>query len=99
MSASQPTEQEIMHRLYLDVFGSEKGRRVLKDLIRRARVLTPTYVEQDVNTTIWFDGQRALVLGIIKTLGIAEDDERFLQSAISKDPFVVLKDMENTNAD
>lgn len=86
MNEREKTQRRIA-KAYHDVFTSESGRVVLKDLMTRCRVLTPVYVAQDPHTTIWNDARRCLIVDIIRMAGVEKDDEKFVESALSHDPF------------
>lgn len=55
---------------YIDLFKSDLGQDVLKDLIKSTFFLNTTHVPGDPYTTAFNEGQRALVSRILRTSNI-----------------------------
>jgi hypothetical protein len=55
---------------YIDLFKSDLGQDVLKDLIKSTFFLNTTHVPGDPYTTAFNEGQRALVSRILRTANI-----------------------------
>jgi len=68
---------------YRKVFSSDDGKEVLKDLMKVAHVLDCTYYSGDPHETAYREGERSIVLRILKT--------------INTDPEQVLKMLEQDN--
>lgn len=65
---------------YKLTFGSPHGKRVLYDLINACNVLNTSFVANDPYASIYKEGRRAVVCGIMTKLSIkAEDLERLLK--------------------
>lgn len=54
---------------YVAVFGSEAGKRVLRDLMRECYMFGPTYTPGDPHHTAFREGQRAVVTLLLNRSG------------------------------
>lgn len=61
-------EVEQVKEIYRHVFGSESGKRVLKDLEVRSNFRVSSYVQGDANGTAFEEGKRAVYLHILNML-------------------------------
>jgi len=55
---------------YQEVFGTPKGKKVLKDLMRIGRILQPSYVIQDPHATAHNEGMRRAILYILDKINM-----------------------------
>lgn len=69
---------------YKKVFASEQGKRVLNDLIRAHHVMTPTMVRGDETglQMAYNEGQRNVVLRLLKMVNLSEADMRKLMGEL-----------------
>lgn len=70
---------------YRRAFGGEPGRRVLRDMMRRHFMLTSTQVAGDSHESAFNEGRRAVVVDILATLRMREDDLRQLTEESTTD--------------
>lgn len=70
---------------YRRAFGGESGQRVLRDLMRRHFVLTSTQIAGDSHESAFNEGRRAVVLDIMATMRVDEEQIRNLNERISDD--------------
>ena len=61
---------------YRRAFGDVRGRRVLRDLMRRHYVLRSTQIVGDSHETAFNEGRRAVVLDVLYALNANEDAVR-----------------------
>jgi len=57
-----------MVRLYKETFGTQNGKKVLFDLVKRSGFFAPAHVEGDPYSTHYNDGRRQVALYILKKL-------------------------------
>ena len=62
-------ELDQLKEMYSNVFGSESGKKVLKDLELRSNFRVSSYVQGDSNGTSFEEGKRAVYLHILNMLG------------------------------
>ena len=62
-------ELDQLKEMYSNVFGSESGKKVLKDLELRSNFRVSSYVQGDANGTSFEEGKRAVYLHILNMLG------------------------------
>lgn len=55
---------------YKRTFGTDYGKRVLFDLMKRCSMLQSSYIIQDPNATIFNEGKRFMVLEILSKLKV-----------------------------
>lgn len=70
---------------YRVAFGTPEGKRVLRDLIKRAGVLAPAAVAGDPGMTHFRDGRASVVKDIMKVLSLDEDDLLDLARQLDED--------------
>ncbi len=56
------------HEDFVATFESPQGKRVLRYLIKQAHVLDPTFVQGDAHATSFKEGQRHIVLTILRAI-------------------------------
>lgn len=62
---------------YQEVFGSDVGKRILYDLMKRFHILGPSYVIGDSQSTSYNEGQRSVVLHLMNQMMI--DPEKLME--------------------
>lgn len=62
------------YSIYKQVFGTEHGKQVIGDLMRRFRVHSTTYRQGDPTAMAYCEGQRSVILDILKHIQITDSE-------------------------
>ena len=68
-----PLETLRVRRMYRDVFATESGKAVLKDICEKAFFSKSTFVAGDSHTTALNEGSRRLALSIVRFANISSE--------------------------
>lgn len=87
---SKMMEELRIHRCYVVVFNTPEGREVLKHLARKCHLSSPTFVRGDERESAFREGQRHVILSILRYLNKDHDQiinhiEEGLQDANHED--------------
>ena len=62
--AKRIKDQKELALAFQELFATDNGKVVLKELSRMCKENKPTYVDQNPNGTAYYEGQRSIILGI-----------------------------------
>ena len=82
----KPDPRTRLKAVYRNVFSSDSGRIVLKDLMQRSGILKPTTIPGDAILSAFNDGQRQIVLGVLRQMS-PDDQRNLVETAISDGPY------------
>ena len=82
----KPDPRTRLRAAYRHVFSTDTGRIILKDLMQRSGVLKPTTIPTDAILSAFNDGQRQIVLGILRQMR-PDDQRNLVEETINEGPY------------